>query len=325
MIGAAVTAPINPYRYRPEPTMTGPEAAEKAGIDYDLAKRLNRALGMPEIDDQSVEFGERDVEVLQILKEMVSAGVPLDDVIAVARVYGQSFARIADAETRLFREHFVMPMREQGAATEEIEEQFEPLVTRQLDQLGKAIDYVHRRHLAVALLQLTTDATPDSSERLAVGFVDLVDFSKIAEDLRSSDLGELVDRFEQVVIESCGDPAMRVVKMIGDAAMLVSADPKKALEAAMTIVARVETDDLLPEARSGLDLGDVVPVAGDYFGRTVNVSARITEFARPGTTVVSGPLLESLEPDAVDVSRIGRRRLSGVGRVELFKVKAESD
>jgi adenylate cyclase len=316
-----MTAPINPYRYRPEPTLTGPEAAEKAGIDYDIAKRLNRALGMPEIDDRSVEFGERDVEVLQILKEMISAGVPLDDVIAVARVYGQSFARIADAETRLFRNHFVIPMREQGADTEEIEEHFEPLVTRQLDLLGKAIDYVHRRHLAVALLQLTTPETPDSSERLAVGFVDLVDFSRITEDLHSSDLGELVDRFEHVVIEACSDPAVRVVKMIGDAAMFVSTDPQKALDAATTIVKRVDADDLLPEARSGLDIGDVVPVAGDYFGRTANVSARITEFARPGTTVVSDAFLGALGHDGVEASRIGRHRLRGVGRVELYKIK----
>lgn len=303
--------------------MTGPEAAAKAGVDYDVALRLNRALGLPEFDETSIEFGDRDVEVLRILKEMVSAGVPLDDVIAVTRVYGQSFARIADAETRLFRDHFVAPMREEGASTEQIEEDFEPLVTRQLDLLGTAIDYVHRRHLAVALLQLTAPATPDNSERLAVGFVDLVDFSRIAEDLHSSDLGELVDRFEHMVIAACGDPAVRVVKMIGDAAMFVSAEPRKALDAATTIVERVEIDDLLPEARSGLDLGDVVPVAGDYFGRTVNVSARITEFARPGTVVVSDALLEALGPDTVDVSRIGRPRLRGVGRVELSKIKTE--
>jgi class 3 adenylate cyclase len=88
----------------------------------------------------------------------------------------------------------------------------------------------------------------------------------------------------------------------------------------------LELDDRadLPSGRAGLDLGDLVPVGGDYFGHTVNVAARLQHFAKPGTVVVSEAFLEALGED-VGVSHIGRTKLRGVGPVRTFKIRLDDD
>lgn len=311
---------LDPYRFRPQPTMTAAEAAAKAGLDLDTARKFNRALGLPEIEGSTVDFDERDVEVLRVVKTLAETGIPKRDLITVARIYGQALARIADAETRVFKEHLLDALVSQGLAGDELEQRLERLIPTQLDLLGRALDYVHRRHLAAALQQLGVADTEGSREKLAVGFIDLARFTQISEDLSGENLGELVDRFEDLVIETCAPRRVRAVKMIGDAAMLVSADADAALDAAATIVTSSGADDVLPRARSGLDLGEVVPFAGDYFGHVVNVAARATAFARAGTIVVTADFAASLASDSVDLTRLRPPRLKGIGHVRLFKV-----
>jgi adenylate cyclase len=311
---------LDPYRFRDKPTMTGPQAAELAGMDYETARRLHRAMGLPEFDDEDVEFDDRDVEVLLVLKRMNEWGVPLEDLIDVARVYAQAFSRIADAETHVFRKRFVEPQVEKGRTIDEIQDDLAPVVEQLLELLGSTMDWAHRRHLAMALQQLTADSSEAGTEALTVGFADLVDFSRIADHLTGAGLSELIERFEQLAVKACADHGVRMVKMIGDATMFVSPDTDRAVAAAVAIVDRVAADEVLDEARAGLDKGEVVPIGGDYFGRPINVSARITAFARPGTTVISEAVLDDLSEDP-NVARIGTHKLKGVGRVTLYKVR----
>lgn len=310
--------------FRPPPTLTAVEAAERAGFDLAAAKRIRRALGLPEVPDDELQFDDQEVAVLQVLKEITSSGVPFEDVLVVARAYGRAMSRVADAETRVFRRHFVAPLATSGAGAEEIVDQLGPQVEELLELLREPLHYVHRRHLDVALQQLTAESDPGGAADLAVGFVDLVDFSKISDDLEGGDLGDFVERFEELVIETCADFDVRMVKSIGDAVMFVSPDPVATVRCALTIVEAVESDELLPQARAGLDAGELVPMGGDYFGRAANVAARATAFARSGTTLVTKQLLERLPEKTADVAGIPSQHLKGVGKVKLLKVRSLS-
>jgi adenylate cyclase len=315
--------PLDPYSFRDKPYLTGPEAAEKAGVDYETARRLRRAMGLPEVADDDVEFDDRDVEAVALMKRLNEFGVPLDDLINVARVYGQAYGRIADAETRVFRETFVKPLREDGKSAREIEKELAPAVERMLELLASTTDYVHRRHLAMALTQLTADSSGTGTEVLAVGFADLVDFSRLTEDLHGSGgVSTMIERFEDVAVEKCLEHDVRMVKMIGDATMFVSPNSDGAVAAAVAIVKAVGDDEVLAGARAGLDRGEVVPLGGDYFGPPINVAARITAFARPGTTVISRDVLESMKEEP-DVGKVGSHRLKGVGKVSMFKIRTD--
>lgn len=310
------TLPFDPDRFRLKPTMTGPEVAERTGVDFETTKRIWRALGFPEPNDDEVSFDDNDLASLRSLAALIELGFDIDELVGMARTYGQAMSRIADAETRLFLERFMSDGQTVDSAV------LDEVVPHLLELVGVPIENIHLRHFASALRQLTQAHPGDAGSLMAVGFADLVDFSSISGDLPGEELGSLVERFEELSIEVCTETGVRMVKTIGDAVMFVSPDAGAALTAAMNIVSAADTDEVLTPARAGLDMGEALPLGGDYFGRPVNVAARITAFALPSTVVVSNALLERIDRE-MDVSRIGRKRLKGVGEVSLFKVNGE--
>lgn len=319
VVTVRVVQPIDPARFRDVPTMSGVQAAERAGVDHAFAKRVWLTLGLPDIPDDDVEFDESDVDVLRGLKLIIDQGYPPEDILEVARAYGHAMSRVAHAEVRVFNKVFIGPLREEATSEEELAGRLDAVVPALLDLLGKVVHHVHRRHLAIALQEVTALDSRGPTETLAAGFVDLVDFSRVTQELEGEDLGHLVTRFETMAIETCVAGGAHVVKMIGDAVMLVAPDASTALRVALAVVAAVEADETLPAARAGLDFGDAVAIGGDYFGRPVNVAARLTSFAHPGTVVVSEAVTQAAG-DGLDTSHIGRIRLHNVGTVRAFKV-----
>ena len=63
----------------------------------------------------------------------------------------------------------------------------------------------------------------------------------------------------------------RVVKMIGDDAMLVGSDPRTVVEVAADLCAVADTNPNFPPARGAVGYGHTFARSGDYFGRLVNL------------------------------------------------------
>ena len=313
--------PLDPARFRdPAPRYTASQVWEQAGLDETFARRVFRALGLPEVGDEEIEFDERDLNVAKTLRLLLDQGYPEDDIVTVARTYGYSLSRIAFAQVRLFRQTFIDPLVDAGHSFDDIDEKMDRVVPPLLEVLDTQLQAIHRRHLAIALQQVAPSTAGGGTETLAAGFADLVGFSRLSNDLEGDDLEDLISRFETLVIETCVDEGAQVVKVLGDAVMFVALDPAAALGAAMSVVQGAKSDPELPDARAGLDHGPVRPMGGDYFGRTINVAARLTGFARPGTVVVSQAFVDAL-PGEHQVSHIGKARLKGVGTVRAFKVR----
>ncbi len=94
-----------------------------------------------------------------------------------------------------------------------------------LPDIDHLVGYFYRRQLKAALWRKL--AVPDHPARptpLTVGFVDLVRFTALTEDIDEESLGEMIDRFESVVHERVIDRGARIVKMIGDEVMFVSGE-----------------------------------------------------------------------------------------------------
>lgn len=311
---------IDPRRFRdPPPRYTSRDVWERAGLEEVFARRVFRALGLPEVGDEEIEFDDRDVAVARTVRLLLDQGYPQDEIVTVARTYGYSLSRIAFAQVRLFRRAFIDPLVSAGNSMEEVDKQLDDIVPSLLEVLDQQLQAIHRRHLAIALQQIAPTAGA-ATETMAAGFADLVNFSRLSNDLEGDDLEDLITRFETLVVEKCVGAGAQVVKVLGDAVMFVSPDPVAALDAALDVVQGTKTDPELPEARAGLDYGEVRPLGGDYFGRTINVASRLTGFARPGTVIASQALLDVL-PDGFDVSHIGKARLKGVGPIRAFKVR----
>jgi adenylate cyclase len=78
----------------------------------------------------------------------------------------------------------------------------------------------------------------------------------------------------------------------------------------------------LPPAHVGVAAGPVVAQGGDYFGRTVNLAARIAAHAGAGQVLVSGSVVESASPEGVTFVELGELRLEGFARpVRLLEAR----
>ena len=301
------------------PALTAPEAAEAAGTDVEVLAKVWRAFGLVEIDRSAARaYDDLDVDMFRAVQTLLDVGVPLDDIIAVARVYAQAFSRIAEAEQRVYRKQFIDPIMKSSDPLASLEA-LRPISGFMFTVLDAPIRNAHRRQMDIAIRQLVVSASGGGTEPCAVGFVDLVGYSALTASLDAADLTDLVSRFDELAIAGCLDAGARVVKLVGDAVLFVSPSPGVVLNAARAIVAAVERDPRLPSGRAGVDFGDVVPLEGDYFGHPVNVAARAIGVAGPGTVVGSRPFAAAVGLGA-DARSLGEQDLKGVGRIELLEL-----
>jgi adenylate cyclase len=308
------------------PRYTFAEACRRASFDLDSAKRLWRALGFPDPPDDERMFRDEDVESLitlrrQIASTIVPIGEAYEELVQNVRVVGGALARIAEVQTdSLFTA--VQAGREAGLTEEEIANQ----ISGALDwnRLARLIDYALRLQLrAVARRKLaTSDPGATGAEELSVGFVDLVGFTALSQELDPEDLAALVTRFEGLAYDTVVEHAGRVVKTIGDEVMFVAVDPASAARIAIRLTERSGDDELLPDARAGLAYGSVLAQEGDYYGPVVNLASRLVERARPGSVLTSSELRDALGDDpAFSWQRLRSRRVRDIGRVEIWALQ----
>ncbi len=101
------------------------------------------------------------------------------------------------------------------------------------------------------------------------------------------------------------------MKLLGDGVMFHFPDPAQGVRCGLELVERIPQVGL-PQARVGLHTGPVVFQNGDYFGRTVNVAARIGDYARPGEVLVSEEVAAADHDRAVRYQPIGPVSLKGL-------------
>ena len=101
------------------------------------------------------------------------------------------------------------------------------------------------------------------------------------------------------------------MKWLGDGVMFYFPDPGQGVLAALDMVEGVAAE-AIPPAHAGIDAGRVVFQEGDYFGRTVNIAARIAEYARPGEVLVSQEVVDAAHATSVSFTEIGPVELKGV-------------
>jgi adenylate cyclase len=156
---------------------------------------------------------------------------------------------------------------------------------------------------------------------LTICFADLVEFTRLGEEIPPEELGLVVARLEEMA-SAVAEPPVRLVKTIGDAVMFVANDAAAMLRAALQLIVAAEAEgEEFPWLRAGLSCGRVLPQSGDYYGRPVNLASRITGVARPGSVVVDEAVKEAAGEDFV-YTYIGERRLKGIDyRVKVYRAR----
>jgi adenylate cyclase len=313
-----------------QPGLTRVQVAERAGVPLVVAEQLWRLLGFPNQTDDALAFTEADVEALRLAHDLVELGIlGADSQAALVRTWGRSYARLAEWQTNLLTDIAIEGPDPERRLTE--------LTASVLPRVEKLQSYIWRRHLASATNRLlAVDASGSAVSQQAVCFVDIVGYTSRSKNLAQ---GELVDWLEHFEAEATGlvvDHGGRIIKTIGDEVLFVADDATAAAEVALRMAERGEDDeDRFPRVRAGVAYGDVVSRLGDVYGPVVNIAARLTSVARPGSVLVDRGAYEALsgrsseEDDAGDEAedsaytfrRMRRTPVKGYSRLQPWVLR----
>jgi adenylate cyclase len=302
--------------------LTADELAERSGLTPDQLARVLRALGL-----RDNSYSTEDVVTAAAGAEMFKLFGNEDAALRLLRVVGSSIRRVADASVAAY------------IATVE-----EPLVTEDAPVIAharaQAVSIDGARRLAEGFPRLFTRHLRDvinrgraarlytgdyTTSRLAVGFVDLVGFSSLSQELTPAGLWNLLDEFEDQSFETVAEHGGQLVKHIGDEIMFVVLEADAACKIALSLMDAFREQDATVTPRGGLATGDLLTRDGDYYGVEVNLAARLADIAVPREILVSADAKRLAEKDDADhafaFEPAGRRALKGFDvPVEVFSL-----
>jgi adenylate cyclase len=150
--------------------------------------------------------------------------------------------------------------------------------------------------------------------RVAIAFADLAGYTRLTEEVGEEEALEVVERFVDLVGETLPDTA-RVIKTIGDEVMVIGTDAAALCDWAVGLVT-LAVERPLP--RIGLHVGSALYRDGDYYGRAVNLAARVSARATGGEVLVTRAVRDSAGRN-LTFQPIGEVKLKGFGEAtELF-------
>ncbi|WP_194925217.1 adenylate/guanylate cyclase domain-containing protein [Catenulispora pinisilvae] len=295
------------------PRHTAYEVCKAAGIPYDEARRYWRAMGFADVG-QARAFTDADVDALLRLGGMPRSGLFTEEfAIQVARSMGQTTARLAEWQVDALFDAFDTA----GVGSAEMAEFGYRIGRRVLPELEELLVYVWRRQLAAAAGRVRQQLQEHAEGQQAVGFADLVSFTRLSRQLSEEELARLVSVFEATAADTVAFGGGRLIKTLGDEIMFAADSPARAARIALDLLASMRRTEAVPELRIGVAYGHVVQRNGDIYGTTVNLAARLTSLAEPDQIVVDPELAKALDPDAAfALAPIGTRMVRGLGEIE---------
>jgi adenylate cyclase len=238
------------------------------------------------------------------------------------RVCGDSLRRIAETETAAWHSE-VTQLLESGMTEGEMLETQADLASQMGNLSEQAVLAIYHGQQEHAWTQETVEHIEGALEaaglyrRLdrppAMCFLDITGYTRLTEERGDAAAADLAARLAHLVRRSSQEHGGTPVKWLGDGVMFYFREPGAAVLAAVEMVEVVGSHGL-PPAHVGIHAGPVVFQEGDYFGRTVNIAARIADYARPGEVLVSQEVVNGADGRPVTFTEIGPVELKGLPR-----------
>lgn len=293
---------------RPPPFVSAVEAAARAGVSLDTVVDFRTAVGFPVDDPDASALPETvvaDVHTFVLGCELYGR----DEALAFARVLGWAATRVMEAARAMFGGS-VLRIADESRTELEVAKANEAGIVAwtQVQSVMLHLLAEHPTHnlgFAEALIR--------GELQIALAFVDLVSSTSWTESVAVAAHSEALRRFEMRTSAIAAGHGARLVKLIGDEAMLVGDDPAALCHAAIDVCEMARADAVLPDARGAVGYGLVTARDGDYFGAVVNAVARASKVADAGGIVVTADVSRHLDPGVWRVETLGFRHLRGIG------------
>jgi adenylate cyclase len=238
-------------------------------------------------------------------------------------------ANLADANRDLVGQVFTEP----GVDERELALRYAEVARALAPRLGETLLHAYRLHLREAIRQAVVNEAELAAGRISgtdevtIAFADLVGFTRLGESLDIEQVGDLSGKLLELASEAARPP-VRLVKMIGDAAMFASRESEPLLQSVLALVDAIGEEEI-PPLRAGVARGQALGRGGDWYGRPVNLAARITNFALPDSVVVDQAVKDSIAQTngrPFDFSFAGKRHFKGIeGEVSVHRVRRAED
>jgi adenylate cyclase len=302
---------------------TAAEIAQQGEVPEDFLIAVRRAMGLPIAAPEEAVYTEADLEAVRMRHVAHAAGISDEEILDLMRTLGRGLSQAAETMRTLTMRLVLEP----GVSEHELAQRYAYAASQLSPMLGPLVTNLLNLHLRQMAQSEAINAAERSGGHLAgsreitVCFADLVGFTRLGEEVPPDELGRLAVRLEALASE-VAVPPVRLIKTIGDAAMLTALEPEPLLDAALSLLdaAEAEAEDF-PQLRAGIAIGPALSRAGDWFGRPVNLASRITQIARPGSLLAEREVRESAR-EAYRWSYAGERRLRGIREpVPLFRAR----
>ena len=316
----ALSFPLGRFLPPPDATsVTYEELAAELERPAQLLRRLISELGFPPAEDDRLRVS--DAEVLSLLVTRLDLADE-QELSRFARLYGGTMQRLVASALQFFDR----VVRERVATLDLSDEEKDALVYSKAagftELASTLVPWLQRRHREHAVLEYLVEVTEGFMEERgitprqprqppAIAFLDLTGYTSLAEERGDVAAAETAADLASVVQDAARANGGRAVKWLGDGVMFHFTDPGRAVLGCLELVERTEHVLSLP-ARIGVNAGAVVAQEGDYFGRTVNIAARITDYARPHEVLASDDARQTSRSPEVAFELVGDVPLKGV-------------
>jgi adenylate cyclase len=303
-------------------SVTAAEIEARCGMPVAALQELMRGFGVsvPEPDESA--FTPVEAEALVRLWE--SEVWPFELAVQLSRLYGRLLARIAHATMQLWAT-IVEPQLIATTGEDQARRVGVDAFERLLPVSDSLLAGVHRRWLAREAVQWAfrdsprpaDETAPSGAVEVSLLFCDLKEFTSFADRLGDDAAIRIIDRFADVVNRERG-PEARIMKLLGDGFMCAYPTPPDAVDAGARVIDAMRAPGH-PGVHASVHHGLAIPREGDYFGTSVNLTARLLGEAGRDELVATREVVERCP--GREWRRAGSLRIRGVSRdVEVFKL-----
>jgi adenylate cyclase len=323
------------FSFVPGPTgETFATVCERHGIPPDLGGRVFEAAGLAAPAPEAPATDD-DVAIVACIALALRTGLEEESGRHIARVYGESLRRITEMNVPLYHEFVEMPLLAAGLGEGQMREialQTGPEIQPTVERMILAMFHRHQEHQVTqhmvehieAELEQGGFIEPRTTAPPALCFLDLAGYTRLTEELGDRAAAELAADLAAIAQRTSALHGGKPVKWLGDGVMMYFDHPIGAVRTALQMVREGPALNL-PAIHAGVSAGPVVFQGGDYYGRTVNLAARIAAHATQGEVLTTDEVAEEAGGSGIVFEPIGAVELKGFVRpVALHRAVAQT-
>src|SRR5215218_1931206 len=299
------------------------QVSQQTGVPLELLGSALESMGFARMAPDEL-IREDELEIVPLLQLGFSSGLlDLAWTARVGRAYAEGLRLLTTAENEVYHARFEGPVLASGADQQTAMEQAAQLSGDFTALVDRALMACYRRQQELAWTEHLVEHVEDELEGAgvlgrpgrvpAMCFLDLVGYTRLTDERGDAAAAALAEALATLVNQSSREHGGVPVKWLGDGVMVHYRDPAGAVLAALGMVEQLPQAGL-PPAHVGVAAGPVVVQGGDYFGRTVNLAARIAAHAGAGQVLVGEQVAATVPPQGVTFVELGQVQLQGFSR-----------